>query len=555
MNLYDFTQRINRTILDRGYDYFLEGRVQEAFELRENEYVFHIEGSDDYQVEIGLKDNGNIIYSVCDCPYDFGPVCKHEVAAYYQLLHMLNESAKNGEGNRKHFKAADLEGILAKLSKEELIQMVVDLADNDSALKRSLIVRYSNRDIQEELEECRKLIETIVRKYAGRGGFITYQKTSDFVFELEEVIEKSENAADLLQGLEIALLLLEEAVSAFQYADDSSGEIGSFVDRTMLTILEIVQQSQPGDEREEIFNRLLGFSDNDIFRGWENFQLELIYICFEFADEIIFRDRLRMKIESLLGKESSRFMKEDLLICLYQLIDSYGEGGEADRFIAEHLQYSYFRELLLGKCMKEKDYNRVINLAKEGERQDRDHPGLVFKWKKFRYQAYEYLSLKEEQQALAMDLFLNGKFDYYHDLKKLAADSDALYHNLKNELKSKSGWSYRELFQQLIETENDAEEMLEYIKRSPEDIEEYAEKLFEYRKDEVIEIYIEHIKSAASIAANRRAYQVVCDKNKNFKKLADKEVQEKLINELIVLYRKKPAFADELGKIKKVPSL
>lgn len=93
MNINNFKNYINKTIVDIGYSYYIEGNVVEAFEQDENEYIFHIEGSDEYEVLVAIEDNGNILNSECDCPYDFGPVCKHEVAAYFQLYEMLTTFA------------------------------------------------------------------------------------------------------------------------------------------------------------------------------------------------------------------------------------------------------------------------------------------------------------------------------------------------------------------------------------------------------------------------------------------------------------------------------
>ncbi len=69
-------------------------------------------------------------------------------------------------------------------------------------------------------------------------------------------------------------------------------------------------------------------------------------------------------------------------------------------------------------------------------------------------------------------------------------------------------------------------------------------------RDEVIEIYKKHIKSVASSSSNRKAYQGVCGMLKRYKKIAGKKNQEEMINELSVLYKKRPAFLDELSKIK-----
>lgn len=56
--------------------------------------------------------------------------------------------------------------------------------------------------------------------------------------------------------------------------------------------------------------------------------------------------------------------------------------------------------------------------------------------------------------------------------------------------------------------------------------------------------------SVASTSSNRRAYQGVYHKIKRYKKIAGKEKQEELINELMELYRKRPAFIEELERIR-----
>ncbi|MEH7246845.1 hypothetical protein V7114_08710 [Neobacillus niacini] len=205
---------------------------------------------------------------------------------------------------------------------------------------------------------------------------------------------------------------------------------------------------------------------------------------------------------------------------------------------------------MLKKYLQEKNFHKVIEVAEKGETQDLQYPGLITNWKKYRYTAYKFLSLKEEQQRLAKELLFAGNFEYYQDLKELAKESQGeLYTNIKAELKSKKGWNNR-IFLRLIEEENDLEEILAFVRDNPRYIENYAEKLVKPFKEDVIEIYKGLIHSAASTSSNRRDYQGVCQIIKRYKKIAGKQKQEEVINELNGLYKKRPAFIDELGKIK-----
>jgi hypothetical protein len=556
MNINNFESYINKTILDRGYSYYIEGNVVESYKQGENEFIFHIEGSDDYEVLVVIEDNGDILYSECDCPYDFGPVCKHEVAAYFQLLQMINHVTANKNITSKTYERKMIHEVLSNLPKEELINIIISMANQDAALENSLIVKYSNGDKQQELEACQELIASIIRKYTGREGFIKYRDTGAFVMELENIVDKARNTEDALLAMDIALLLLEEAIGAFQYADDSGGDIGTLVSETIELITEIASRlTELGNKRAEIFSKLLDQTDNEIFEGWIDFKIDLLKICFQFADDETFREQLRIKLESMLDKKSSdrytHYENERLLELLFQLIEQYGTEEEGEQFIRQHLQFSFFREKLLNKYLQEKNYHKVIEVAKDGEKHDQQYPGLISKWKKFRYEAYKYLLLKEEQQKLAKELLLNGDFKYYHDLKELASENqDEFYTNLKQELKTRKGWNANRIFLKIIEEENDLEEILDFVRENPSYIEDYAEKLVKPFKDETTEIYQAYLHNTARSSSNRKDYQGVCQKIKRYKKIVGKQKQLELIYELMDLYRKRPAFIDELGKIK-----
>ncbi|MGG7621276.1 SWIM zinc finger family protein [Bacillus coreaensis] len=548
MNINNFESYINKTIFDRGYNYYMEGHIVEFYQQGENEYFFHIEGSNDYEVVVGIGDNGDIIDSSCDCPYDFGPVCKHEVAAYFQLQKMFHhETIKTDRRKTIH-------EVLNNQSKEELINIIINFTSQDPALENSLIVKYSTGDKQQELEACQELIDSVVRKYTGREGFIKYRDTGAFVTELEDVVDKARNTEDPLVALDIALLLLMEAMGAFQYADDSSGEIGALVSKALTLIAEIAtSQTKMGNERFEIITKILDQTDNEVFDGWTDFKIDLLNICIAFSEDETIRERVKTKIESMLDQNSielfTRYNNERLLELLFLIIEQYGTQEEADQFIQDHLKYASFREKLLMKYLQEENYLKVIEIAIDGEKQDQRYPGLLSKWKKLRYSAYKSLSLKEEQQILAKELLFDGNFDYYHILKEMAENQVEFYTNLKHELKTSERRDMNRIFLKLVEEEHDLEEILDFVRANPAYIEVYDKKLVKHFKEEIIEIYQKYIHSVARQSSNRKDYQGVCQKITRYKKLSGKPKQQELISELMGLYKKRPAFIDELGKL------
>src|SRR5690606_6650723 len=143
---------------------------------------------------------------------------------------------------------------------------------------------------------------------------------------------------------------------------------------------------EKGYQKMEIFEKLLDLTDSDIFDGWVEYKIDLLNICFEFADDEILREQLKIKIESMLNEDTNdrylHYGNESLLQILFQLIEQYGTQEESEQFINQHLQYSSFRQQLLNKLIHEKNYHKVIEVAQEGEKKDKKYAGLVSSWKK-----------------------------------------------------------------------------------------------------------------------------------------------------------------------------
>jgi len=95
------------------------------------------------------------------------------------------------------------------------------------------------------------------------------------------------------------------------------------------------------------------------------------------------------------------------------------------------------------------------------------------------------------------------------------------------------------MYHKHIVEENDLDEIMEFVRKNPRNIEKYADMLVTKFKDEVGEIYKTHIESVASASPNRKDYQGVCGILKRYKKIEGKEKQEEMMmfylcNDMIV---------------------
>lgn len=116
MNVYDFEDQIPSRIVDRGYDYWLDGRIV-IESVQESTYELTAEGTDSYELIVTLS-GMDIVDSYCDCPYTKGH-CKHEVAAYFLLREEVAIPVKS-----------KLKTQLEKLNKQQLVDFLIGLASD-----------------------------------------------------------------------------------------------------------------------------------------------------------------------------------------------------------------------------------------------------------------------------------------------------------------------------------------------------------------------------------------------------------------------------------------
>lgn len=446
MNINNFKEYVDKTILKRGYDYYTDGNIVDTCKEGDNTYTFEVQGSEDYQVVVQLDYNGEIIYSECNCPYDFSPICKHEVAVYFQLAEHISKVINNKVENANHAtnnekvknrkaKEPEIKEVLSNLSKEKLIDIILDITQKDKTLEDSLIIRYSKGNREQELKRCKKLINSIVRKHLGREGFISYREAGYFVSDMDELLEKIRETDDIILALDIAFLVIDEGIEAFQYTDDSDGDVGYLVSETIDLIGEIISYNEDIDIniKEELFKKLLSKSENKIFDDWTDYRIDMLGLCAEVATTEALRDKLKIKLNYLIDKNSNnenmKYSNESMLHILFNMVNKYGTKEEAEQFIKDNLKFSSFRELFINKYLEEKNYEKVIELALEGEKQDKRFAGLILKWKQIRYLAYKELSMKDDQRNLAKELLFQGEFEYYKELKELAEDKISFYNN------------------------------------------------------------------------------------------------------------------------------
>jgi hypothetical protein len=573
MNLNNFESYVDKKIFARGYDYYEKGYIKRINQTEGHVYVAEVEGTDTYTVEVELDHDLNIVETLCDCPYDLGEYCKHQVAVFLALREMnLGISKKKSVSGKKTISEKsvikpskardksqpDMKQILLERSKEELVEFLLKISAVNDEMKQRILLQFNDADDEEEISEAISLIRTSIKMHSDRHGFVSYDETNQAVRGAELVLEKAYSVCKdkPIYGINLAVCVVREMVGLIENADDSDGTVGCIIDQGFRAVNEMIEAAEwPPADQYRIFESLLREAAHRRYNGWTDWRLNFLETCSRIADTPAMRTQLEKHIE-ILGRQEEPgswdhgYYTEKVNLIKYNLILNHDGKKKAEAFAETQLQFPSFRKMAIAQSMENRDYERVIKLALDGEMNDQSHRGLVMDWKKYRYNAYKLSGKLDEQRELAMEFIMDGRIEYYKELKNTfdakawMAEYPKILFLLETQNRTDAA-----IYTCILIEEGEKGKLLEYVQINPSSIERFYKELIPEYKEEVYFLFLEHILRAASRADNRRAYQGVCAIIRNLKKAGGKCQAEEIKQKLNARYANRPAFRDELTRV------
>ncbi len=113
--LHDITKWIPKYLMDKGYEYYEEGHVEDVEIQDKKIFAFVTGNAGDYEVIIDLEDFAK---SSCECPYE--NYCKHMAAVVYDIQGAGESAVKEK---------------LKELEKEELLTVLHRLLQSSKTCK------------------------------------------------------------------------------------------------------------------------------------------------------------------------------------------------------------------------------------------------------------------------------------------------------------------------------------------------------------------------------------------------------------------------------------
>lgn len=543
----NFEMEMDSIILERGRAYFEQGHVEYIKKVDDTHYIVTVVGSDEYCVDIYIDKDGSISSS-CDCPYDWGDYCKHEVAAFFAVrehfeeANLLNSASDVQQGLQQQLK---------KLKKEELIELIVAIAEKAPSAHE--LINQKTFQPQDEMGLSKKLIEKYINKAKVRG-FIEWDRTDEAIYGAEMVLEKAaeqRTKGNTVLAIQLSLEVLKQMVKILQYCDDSSGFVGSVIHQAIDFIQDTVEEKY--DEMDEVeqleaYSIIVKAAHSPIFMGWKEWQLDLLRTCIPFTEYPQMRAELEKELESFIKDKADDYYAEKATALQLEILEWNDEGKQAELFIFKNIQYSLFRKKAIELLLDKQAFQQALQLCEEGERMDAAYPGLIQEWREWKLKAYAGLGETNKQQELMLEFLYNNQFTYYYALKD-SFPPEEWDRILTEILKTFEVMDYLPAaYVEILKEEKLLEKMLQYCQSYPQEI----QALYPYLKDEFFDetdaLYQQYIKAEASQASNRKKYWNVCQLIKTYQNIFGDLYTENLVHELKNNFHKRPAFLDELEK-------
>ena len=163
-----FLDGIDPKILARGRDYYRSGQI-ESIDWDVSHVTAEVSGSDvePYLVKINFTEDGRIADWTCDCPYDWGDVCKHTAAA----LLVIQQETEELPPEKKKREKVSIQALVESAEKEQLAALVLEHCQEDIQSIQRTALQAKGEDWNQKLEYFMQVGTLLFteRKYGSDG--------------------------------------------------------------------------------------------------------------------------------------------------------------------------------------------------------------------------------------------------------------------------------------------------------------------------------------------------------------------------------------------------
>ncbi|MCK9400456.1 MAG: hypothetical protein M0Q51_10755 [Bacteroidales bacterium] len=574
MKLKNFESDVEPVIVERGLDYFASGAVEDLAEDMPGSWSAVVIGSEEYDVSVEFE-NDYVISWECDCPYEYGLMCKHVAATLFAIRDEIkggmtsdkNKKVKHDTNSKSSKKTkTSPESIIDRLSEIELRNFVKSQLAENEELRNAFTIAYSHYLEGDPVEKYRNILKSIVNKASGRHGFIEYKNTykvSDPMFDLISRSKQFLATNNLYDSLAITKVIIEELPEILQMIDDSDGFGYQFI-QDAFDILDQISTEAPPLLKDELFNYFIEEMPKDKYRefAWDTHFLDLIpQTISTIEQEKLFFNLIDRNIELAKNNEYGQYGIIRLLEAKIHYLENSGHAEQAADIMSENIDIPEFRIKLIDKAMMEIDLIQARQLCENGIWQSETHrkyqnSGLRFK--EIMLDISEKENNTAEIRKWAETLFFEESFnmDYFRKLKKSCSPAEwpEKAEEIINKIKKPEATGdhyHAQALADIFVEEDYPERLLTLMKINATHlsfIDRYSKHLENIYPSEMIAIYEKNITDLAD-QTGRSVYENVARYLIKVRKIKDGETTvKKLVQNFRHQYKNRRAMMEVLNK-------
>ena len=454
---------------------------------------------------------------------------------------------------------------LSDFSREELEDFIIGLAKSDEHIAAMVTARFAKTGAESELGRIKSELNQIVRGSGDRYGFIGYHDSYRFEKEMSRyiwtIIPQLLDAQKTWLSFEV-LCAVVYLLSSLDI-DDSNGTISTLLNVTIDLMDETISKMKTEEKRRarEWFENhmydenIIDFIQDELFEAYTDLfdDEESLKAQIAFVDSYLNGDidssedddfSVRLKVEKyaetrIRCMEKLNYPEKDI----FSFLEKYLSLENICMFAAEkyiaHGDYDSAEKLLLNLIEASKNHRGVVRSAKEK---------LLALYKK-----------TENERKIAETeryLFLNEcqfNQELYREYKSHFSDEE-WKNELKNLLSEKDAEKFKD---EIFVEEKMYRNLFESVKKrharwkSFYPLEKYAKYLKADYAEELLEMFAEVFDEEAKRASYRGQYYELAQHLAFMAKLpSGKAAAFRLREKWFEIYQKRPAFKDELVKVK-----
>ncbi|MDR1819950.1 MAG: SWIM zinc finger family protein [Methanobrevibacter sp.] len=561
MKLSDLINSADIKIILRGKDYYANDYISSLiFNPEKCRYMAKVKGSysEDYQIHVDVDKRGYVLDYDCDCPYDYGDICKHLIAVFlaiedenFKIISDKNiKSIQNvkliEEDKTSVNDETELLQLIETSSKEDLIEFLIDYSSLNTNLQRDLIRFLRKPNIDDEISiligDIKEIISLATYETFHDDPYYYTDVTDKYCNQLEQIIYKCRKSLDenkYLLSFYVSIEIINGVNDLFDLDFEGLDHIFYESIEILSCACDLIEENCDNSQKEKVFNILIENSNNSSYSTDWNYDFVLLAI--KFANE----NNKEAIFDTINKIGHSDYYCFQNLILKSQIIEKVEGKKAANDFKMEHLEVDKFLKEAIKIAIDNKDFKSAkelcLNKLKGSEINNYSN-----KWYEELHDVYESFNIMDKQVEISNALLRKGNVKYYYILKKLYKTTGVLEKEQNNLFKILIENSNFHSYAPILKKEKEWDILWKEVKNHPQEVFDYGNILSKVFKDEFYKLYQDELIKYGTKINNRKAYKDFANKISELYVIGGNKFADEVVNYFRENFKRKPAMQEEL---------